>query len=101
MPAKIFADTFNETLHKEVIGKAIDATGEVATAFWLGHFERKLKHQGSQTLSVEELLAEVATKNAALKKELDTATARLASTSEELGKMARKLTDMSAEKLKY
>ena len=101
MPAKIFADSFNETLHRKVIGKAIDQTGEVATSFWLGHFGRRAKHQSTQTLSIEELLAEAFARANAYKRELDVTAQRLASNTEEMGKIARKLTDMSAEKQKY
>ena len=101
MPAKVFAKSFNEVLQEKVIGKAVNKTGEVATSFWLSHFERRLRNQSTQTISMEELLVDVHRQANKLKKELELATQRLAANTAEMGKIARKLTDMSAEKLKY
>ena len=61
MPVKVYDDNFNETLHSSVIGKAINQTGEVATQFWLKHFERKCKHQNTQTLTMDQILSEYTT----------------------------------------
>ena len=44
MPVKVYEDSFNETLQNSVISKAINQTGNVATQFWLKHFEKKCKH---------------------------------------------------------
>ena len=92
MPAKIFADDFEKTLKNEVISKTVEETGDTATKFWLGHFERKKRNQETQTISMQEILDTVEAKARAYEKKYLAADKRLDNYAAEMGKIARNAT---------
>ena len=89
MPAKIFADDFEKTLKNEVITKTVEETGDTATKFWLGYFEKKKRNQETQTISMQEILDVAEEKARAYEKKFLAADKRLDNYAAEMGKIAR------------
>ena len=55
MPAKIFETEFDRAKDK-VISKTVEEAGGIATKFWLSHFEKKMRNQETQTISMDEIM---------------------------------------------
>ena len=58
MTSKAFADKLDEDLRSKVIEGSIDWTGDVACEFIEKTFQRELRNQGSQSMSIDELFVD-------------------------------------------
>ena len=58
MTTKAFADSFAADLREKVIERSIDWTGDVATEFIEKTFQREMRNQGSQSMSIDELFVD-------------------------------------------
>ena len=58
MTSKAFADKLDEDLRSKVIERSIDWTGDVAYEFIEKTFQRELRNQGSQSMSIDELFVD-------------------------------------------
>ena len=74
MTGKAFADTFNDDLREKVIERSIDWTGDVACDFIEKTFQREMRNQGSQSMSIDELFVDYRERIIALEKKLKAAT---------------------------
>ena len=100
MTTKAFADSFAADLREKVIEKSIDWTGNVATEFIEKTFQREMRNQGSQSMSIDELFVDYRERIHKLDKKLKAATVVESNLMQELTRIADLLKEAKNNELR-